>query len=106
MARAPGTQFRASYKGIGKMIRGPEMRAEMRRRAQKVKAAAVATAPVDSGEYKRSFKVTSGARGGRNKDRAFGRVTNTAPHAIYVEHGTSNNPAHHTLRRALRATAD
>lgn len=106
MARASGTRFRASYRGIGRMIRSPEMRAEMRRRAEKVKAAAEATAPVDSGEYKASFKVTSGARGGFRKDRAYGRVTNTAPHAFYVEYGTSSTRAHHTLRRALRAAGD
>ncbi len=106
MARARGTRFRASYSGIGKMIRSPEMRAEMRRRAEKVKRAAEATAPVDSGEYKTSFRVTSGARGGFKKDRAYGRVTNTAPHAFYVEYGTSKTPAHHTLRRALDAAED
>jgi hypothetical protein len=106
MARASGTRFKASYSGIGKMIRSPGMGAEMRRRAEKVKPLAEATAPVDSGEYKSSFKVTSGARGGVRKDRAYGRVTNSAPHAFYVEHGTSKTPAHHTLRRALSAAGD
>lgn len=106
MARASGTRFRASYSGIGKMLRSPEMQAEMRRRAEKVKAAAEAAAPIESGEYKRRFKVTSGARGGVRRDRAYGRVTNTSEHAFYVEYGTSKNPAHHTLRRALRAAGD
>lgn len=106
MARSSGTRFRASYSGIGKMIRSPQMRAEMRRRAEKVKVVAEATAPVDSGEYKSSFRVTSGARGGIRKDRAYGRVTNTAPHAFYVEYGTSKTPAHHTLRHALSAAGD
>ena len=106
MARASGTRFRASYSGIGKMIRSPQMQAEMRRRAEKVKAAAEVAAPVESGDYKSSFQVTSGARGGVRKDRAYGRVTNTSPHAFYVEYGTSKNPAHHTLRQALRAAGD
>lgn len=100
------TRVRLSYSGIGKMIRSPEMEREMRRRADKVAARARATAPVDSGEYKASFVVTSGRRGGSKKDRAFGRVTNTAPHAIHVETGTSRTPAHHTLRRALAAAGD
>lgn len=106
MARASGTHFRASYSGIGKMIRSPQMQAEMRRRAERIKAAAVITAPVDTGQYEHSFRVTSGARGGLKKDRAYGRVTNHAPHAFYVEFGTSKTPAHHTLRRALRAARD
>lgn len=106
MARATGARFRASFGGIGALIRSPEMRAEMRRRAEKVKTVAEATAPVESGEYKSSFRVTSGARGGIRKDRAYGRVTNTAPHAFYVEYGTSKTPAHSTLRNALRAAGD
>ena len=106
MARSRGTTFRASYKGIGKMIRSPEMQAEMRRRAEKVAAAAEAAAPVESGDYKGSFKVTSGARGGSRKNRAFGRVTNTSSHAVYVEYGTSKVRARHTLRDALRAAGD
>lgn len=106
MASAHGARFRASFSGIGRMIRSPEMQAEMRRRAEKVKRAAEATAPVDSGEYKSSFQVTSGARGGVRKDRAYGRVTNSVPHAFYVEYGTSKTPAHHTLRRALSAAGD
>ncbi|WP_329521160.1 HK97 gp10 family phage protein [Spirillospora sp. NBC_01491] len=104
--RSGGTRFRASFSGIGKMIRSPQMQAAMRSRAEKVAALAAATAPIDSGEYKSSFKVTSGARGGVRRDRAYGRVTNTAPHAVYVEFGTSKVPAHHTLRRALRAAGD
>jgi hypothetical protein len=106
MARASGTRFRASFSGIGKMIRSPGMQAEMRRRAEKVKAVAEATAPAESGEYKGSFRVTSGARGGWKEDRAYGRVTNTSEHAFYVEFGTSKTPKHETLRRALRAAGD
>jgi HK97 gp10 family phage protein len=106
MARASGTRFRASYSGIGRMIRSPQMQAEMRRRAEKVKAAAEAAAPVDTGEYKSSFRVTSGARGGVKKDRAYGRVANASPHAFYVEYGTSKTRAHHTLRGALAAAGD
>ncbi|OLT13005.1 hypothetical protein BJF79_03640 [Actinomadura sp. CNU-125] len=106
MARSRGTRFRASYKGIGQMIRSPEMQAEMRRRAEKVAATAEATAPVDSGDYKGSFQVTSGPRGGVRKNRAYGRVTNTSNHAVYVEYGTSRTPARSTLRDALRAAGD
>lgn len=99
-------RFRASYRGIGKMIRSPEMQAEMRRRAAKVARRAAAFAPVDTGEYKNSFEVTSGARGGLKRDRAYGRVTNTSSHAMFVEFGSSKVHAHQTLRRAMRAAGD
>jgi HK97 gp10 family phage protein len=107
MASPPrGTTFRASYRGIGQMIRAPWMQAEMRRRAEKVKATAEATAPVETGDYKNSFTLSSGARGGIRRDRAYGRVTNTSGHAVFVEYGTSAQPARHTLRNALRAAGD
>lgn len=96
-------RFRASYRGIGKMIRSPEMQHEMRRRANRVKAQAEATAPVYTGDYKSSFSVESGPRGGWYKDRAYGRVVNSDQAAFYVEFGTSRTRAHHTLRRALTA---
>jgi hypothetical protein len=88
------------------MLRSPEMAAEMRRRAEKVAVRARALAPVDSGQYKNSFVVSSGRRGGMKRDRAFGRVTNTAPYAMHVETGTSRTPAHHTLRRSMQAAGD
>jgi hypothetical protein len=100
------SSFRASYRGIGKMIRSPEMQAEMRRRAENVARRAASFAPVDSGEYKNSFVVSSGARGGFRRDRAYGRVTNTSSHAVFVEFGSSRVHAHQTLRRALRAAGD
>lgn len=103
---ASGTRVKAKYSGIGRMIRSPWMQAEMRRRAEKVKALAEATAPVETGQYKGSFAVSSGARGGFRKDRAYGRVTNDAPHAFLVEFGSSKVRAHHTLRRSLRAAGD
>jgi hypothetical protein len=83
------------------------MQAEMRRRAELVKARAEASAPVDRtgphpGRYKQSFRVTSGVREGKTR-RAFGRVTNDAPEAILVEYGSRNNPRHRTLGKALDA---
>lgn len=105
--------FRASYHGVGEMLRSPWMQAEMRRRAEKVKAAAEAIAPVGdpaydrhAGRYKASFVVESGSRGGFKRDRAYGKVTNSAPYAIWVEKGNSRTPAHHVLRRALKAAEE
>lgn len=97
--------YRADYSGIGDMLTAPFMVAEMRRRAEKVKARAEALAPVDDGEYKRSFDVSAGVREGRHR-RAYGRVTNTAPHAFYVEFGTTDTPRFRVLGRALDAATD
>jgi hypothetical protein len=85
----------------------PWMVAEMKRRAELVAAAAVASAPVDEdgphpGRYKGAFSVESGVRTGKTT-RAYGRVTNDAPEARFVEFGTRNNPRHRTLGKALDA---
>jgi hypothetical protein len=103
--------FRWDYKGGGEMLTMPGMQAEMRRRAENVQAAAEASAPVyrrgaDAGRYKRSFTTTSGVRDRGRSRRAFGRVTNDAPEALYVEYGNRNTPRHRTLGRALDAAKD
>jgi hypothetical protein len=101
--------FRVDYKGIGDMLCAPGMQGDMHRRAENVAAEGEATAPVypgpEGGEYKRRFTVSSGVRAGRSR-RAFGRVTNDAPEAFFVEYGTRNNPRHRTLGRALDAAKD
>jgi hypothetical protein len=102
--------YEASYTGIGEMLVAPFMVAEMRRRAEKVKAAAEAAAPVDEGgthpgRYKASFHVDSGVREGKTR-RAYGEVTNDSPEAFYVEYGTKKTPRHRTLGTALDAAKD
>jgi hypothetical protein len=98
--------FRASYSGIGELLRSPEIEAEMVRRAEKVKAQAEATAPVDSGEYKASFEVHSSRRGGSKKDRASAVVENNDDAAFFVEYGASHTPRYRTLGKALDAAKD
>jgi hypothetical protein len=98
--------FRASYSGIGEMLRSPEVEAEMVRRAEKVKAQAEATAPVDSGEYASNFEVSSSKRGGSKKDRASATISNGVDHAFAVEYGASHTPRYRTLGRALDAAKD
>lgn len=101
-------EFKASYRGIGQLLRAPFIEAEMRRRAEKVKAVAEATAP-DAPPYgvgyKASFVIESGVRK-RRTTRAYARVINTSPHAIYVEFGGNGTPKHRTLGRALEAAKD
>jgi hypothetical protein len=106
--------FKGSVNGVSQLVTSPEMQADMKRRAEQVKAEAEATAPVgrgpNAGQYKRSFSVSSGVRTGRagtaRSRRAFGRVTNDAPEAFFVEYGTVHNPRHRTLGRALDAAKD
>lgn len=102
-----GAEFKASYNGIGDMLRSEFMQAAMEARALRVKARAEATAPVyeqgsHPGRYKASFHVTSGVRHAKTS-RAYGRCYNDSPEALYVEYGNVNTPAHHTLLAALDA---
>ncbi len=99
MARA---KFRASYKGIGEILRSAQMQREMEARAERVKAAGEAIAPVDTGTYAASFRVESGVREGKTK-RAVATVINDAPHATLVEWGTSKTPRHRVMGQAAGA---
>jgi len=110
MARA--ITFKASYTGIGQMLRSPDMQAAMRRLAEKVKARAEANAPVGdpsedphAGRYKSSFYISTGVQH-RKTSRAYAEIGNTAPEALTVEYGTADTDAHHTLLDALAAVRD
>ena len=102
--------YNPSYKGIGDLLTAEFMQAEMLRRAEKVKAEAQATAPdaPPYGEgYKYEFKVEGGIKESKKgTKRAVGRVTNDSEHAIWVEYGGQQTPAHRTLGRALNAAKD
>lgn len=97
--------FRASYKGIGELLTAEFVRAEMARRAEKVKARAEATAPdyTPFGEgYKFEFEVVVGTKTSkRGTRRAVATVRNKSNHALWVEMGGKNTPKHRTLGRAL-----
>lgn len=115
-----GAQYRGSYDGIGEMLRAPFTVAEMKRRIEAVEAQAVASAPVGDREhpgrprYVESFTTEAGVRtpevgaqeGFRPDRRAYGRLTNDAPHAYHLEYGTEHNEAHRTMRSALSAAGD
>lgn len=93
------------YGAFGKeCLQAGYMQAAMHARATAVMAVAVSTAPVDTGEYVDSFSTSSGvgSYGGRGL-RAYGRVTNSAPHALYVEFGFGRVPRYRILGRALGA---
>lgn len=101
--------FKPNRAGIGAMLRGPELQGLMREKAEKIAAAARSMAPVGKppedkhpGMYRDSFEVSSGVTTDvQGNQRAYGRVTNTAPHAAAVEWGNSRSPAQHVLGRAM-----
>lgn len=102
--------FKADYAGIGHMLVSEAMQAEMKRRAEKVKEYAEATAPYDPNDrdgdhYKDHFTVESGVQH-RKTSRAYGAVVNDHPAAFQIEVGTKDTPAHRTLTRALDAAKD
>ena len=105
-------KFKMSRKGVGQLLKLPEIEAEMLRRAELIKNVAESIAPIGgpgdphAGAYKASFSTSSTRRGGRRKDRATATVTNSSPYARWVEYGTEKVHAHHVLLRAARAGGD
>lgn len=112
------SQYHHDYRAFGRIVlNGPEMVALMLERAEKVKARAEATAPdaTPFGEgYKYSFSVSAGTHGGRDNDRAYGRVSSSDPYAHIIEFGSAEQidrkgrkhgatPEHRTLGKALGA---
>lgn len=78
-------RYKPDYKGTGELMNGPEMQAVMREVALAGMASAVAAAPVRTGDYKSSFRVTAGSHGGVHHDRAEARVVNDSDHSVLVE---------------------
>lgn len=94
--------YEHNYQAFGdQVLRAGFMQAVMRARAVAVQATAQATAPIDTGEYVESFEVDSGVRSTGSTRRAYGRVTNTAPHALAVEYGYGPVPRYRTLGKSL-----
>jgi hypothetical protein len=103
-------RFKASYSGVGQLLRSDMMEREMLRRANLIRNVAEGIAPVGTppgdphpGVYKAAIVVASTKRGGRRRDRAAATVTNTAYYARWVEYGTERVPAHHVMLRAAQA---
>lgn len=99
------SSYKPSYKGIGDLLTADFIRAEMLRRAEKVLARAEATAPdappVGVG-YREDFEITTGVkRSKKGTTRARATVRNKSEHALFVEFGGKNTPAHRTLGKAL-----
>jgi hypothetical protein len=91
--------FTPNYAGIGDMLRSEAMLGEMLRRAEKIMAVAVATAPIsevdnDGEYYVDHFKIEGSRHGGPRNDRAEARVVNTHPAAWAIEYGTGPETGH------------
>jgi len=72
--------------GIKALLKSPEVAAELHRRAERVAAAARASAPVDTGAYLAGIEVFDEV----HKDRVVSRVYAKAPHSHLVEANTGN----------------
>lgn len=105
-------RFKMKRKGVGQLLRSEMIRADLVRRAENIKATAVAISPVGgsgdphAGQYKGSWEVSSTRRGGRRRDRAVANVHNPTYYARWVEYGTERVPAHHVLLRAAASGGD
>lgn len=78
--------------GVKALLVDPGVRAELAKRADRVEAAAIAGAPVDTGAYRDSIHRVSATT-----DRAVERVAAGTDHGLVVEAKTGN------LARALGA---
>ena len=96
--------YEHNYKAFGnEVLRAPWMKAQMHARAYAIMLTARRISPIESGDYIESFEVTDGIRpaGKRQTRRAYGRVTNTAPHAMAVEFGFGRTPRYRVLGKAM-----
>lgn len=100
--------FRPDHEGVGRMLRSDWMEATMVKRAELIRARAIALAPVGSrsdgdahpGRYKASFHIRSHSRGGATRDRAEAVLYNDSPEAYYVEFARWGAEPYRVLARA------
>jgi hypothetical protein len=83
-------KVRLISRGMKSLLRDPGVARDLERRAERVAAAARASAPVDTGEYRDSITVTS-----ETTDRAVARVVARDRKGHVIESRTGN------LARAL-----
>lgn len=103
------SNYQPNNAGLQALLRGPEVRAVLRARAEVAKALAEADAATfsDSGEYASHFEVHDENVTVRGQVRAAVDLVNTSGHAAAVEwgyrgrHGVPSTSAHRTLGKAL-----
>lgn len=100
--------FRMYPGAVERVLSTPAMQAAMHRRAELVRIRAEQIAPVRTGRYAfglhrppgahdDGFEVSSGVEHGR----AYGRVVNRVPYAVFLEFGTRYMRAQRPLGNAL-----
>ncbi|WP_353889554.1 HK97 gp10 family phage protein [uncultured Thermomonospora sp.] len=99
---AARARYRPDIRGFGRVLASRQMQEEMRQRAERVARRARELAPVDTGEYARSFRVEVGVREGP-RPRAVALVINDDVAAPYVEWGTSRTPRYRVMGRAAES---
>lgn len=102
--------FDADYRGIGQLLRSPQMQAGLHRIGAHVRDAAIAAVNTDTGNYAESLRKPSAvrveARGGPRRDRAVVHVVSDDPGALSIEYGTNRNSqrdAQRPLRKGLES---
>lgn len=78
-------RYSKDIKGLNALMRSPEVRDVLRQVAERGAEIARAISPVDTGDYRNSFVVTTQEVAGVHENRAGARIVNTSPHAAYVE---------------------
>lgn len=80
-----------NHAGIAEVLKSGEVESLLKQKADAAAAAARASAPVASGEYRQSITAFTE----QHSDRVVAHVSSSAPHAMIVEAATGN------LARAL-----
>ncbi|GGM39541.1 hypothetical protein GCM10012275_08020 [Longimycelium tulufanense] len=98
-----------SMAGVKAILQSPEAYAVLGKKARDVKARCEATAPVRSGDYAASFRISGGRQ--KQTDAAVVYVGSDDPAAAHIEWGTKNSPfgptpPHHTMANALTAVIE
>lgn len=97
--RPPGKEFKHSSKGIAALQRSAGPVNDALRRARQGAAYARDIAPKRSGRYASSIRATLAIRA--RDGRVVGVIYSDDVAAFQIEFGTSDTPAHRTLRRAM-----
>lgn len=95
-------EWTTDHVGMRTMLKSPGITAKLLEVGNSIAAHARSIAPVgvDPDEHPGMYRDSFGVRSEPRPDRAQVLVFNSAPHAVYVEYGTSSTEAHHTLARA------
>lgn len=91
--------FKPDHAAIASLVEADFVQADLNERADRVVAAAKATARVDTGRYRDSIHTEDGPRGSVV-------VASDVEYAVFLELGTSKMPADHTISNALDAARD